>query len=448
MPTSKTFNKEIAPINGIQDYNVFNWEYDESVEKWVPQEVSSSSSSSSSQLEQPSRLDSFGRQRVSEPYTIFDSKQIADKGDLFYSEVTGAGLSSIVYNSGDSSSTLAVSGAGSYSIRQTKMRFNYQPGKSQQFFETFVLGDIQSGVTARIGYFNTSDQAPYTGNRDGIFLERDSSGYSLNIEKSNGTNTEKIYQTGWNIDPFDGSGPSAATIDFSKVQIFHTDFEWLGVGSVRAGFVYNGELYYAHQFNHANIADSVYMTSPNHSVRYEIYSDGPEDSLEQICASVQSEGGLNPVGVSVGVSTNGTSVAIGNGTDEVVLAVRLKENALDTTVISQYMSVLGAANANFEWFICMNPEIAGESYVWEDVPNSALQKAVSSGSMSITDRGAVLADGYSSREVKIDAQNINTVLHLGCGISGDRDVFALGCRGLGGTQTAYAAMNFLELNLG
>jgi len=40
----------------------------------------------------PDNLDAFARLRVSNPETIFDSKQIYDKQDLFWSdEITGSG---------------------------------------------------------------------------------------------------------------------------------------------------------------------------------------------------------------------------------------------------------------------------------------------------------------------------------------------------------------------
>ena len=415
--------------------------FSEELNSWVP---ISSGPSSQDILSRASRLDAFGRQRVSEPYTIFDSKQIVDKGDLFYSEATGSGASSIVYNSGDASTTLSASGSGSYSIRQTKMRFNYQPGKSQQVLATFVLGENTSGTEARVGYFNTETGTPYTGERDGIYFGRDT-GYYFAISKTGAEN--KVYQSNWNIDKFDGDGPSAAELDFTKSQIGAFDFEWLGVGSARCGFVYNGEFYYGHQFNHANNIDGVYMSSPNHSVRYEIFSDGPATEMKQICASIQSEGGLNPVGVSLGISTN-SGVAIASNTDEVVLAVRLKESQLYTTVLSEFFSALSTSNANIEWFLCLNPTFSGDALSWQNVSNSALQQATSNGSNIISDRGTVLAAGYTSRESRGNTLPVNTILRLGAELDGTRDIFILGARGVGNAATIYGSLNFLELNLG
>jgi len=80
----------------------------------------------------PSQLDNFGRLRVSQPETLFDSKMLHDNAPLLWddSQTSGAGTSS-TYNANQSSVTLAVTAATAGTrVRQTFRRFNYQPGKS------------------------------------------------------------------------------------------------------------------------------------------------------------------------------------------------------------------------------------------------------------------------------------------------------------------------------
>ena len=72
--------------------------------------------------------------------------------------------------------------------------------------------------------------------------------------------------------------------------------QWLGVGRVRVGFNINGVIYYAHYFNNANNLGSVYMSTPNLPVRYEVSSTGGSVTLDQICCTVQSEGGNSQMG--------------------------------------------------------------------------------------------------------------------------------------------------------
>ena len=77
--------------------------------------------------------DAFGRLRTSEPYTIFDSKQIFDNQPLFWDDQEESGSGTTSVHDADAARTrigVANTTAGKRT-RQTFMRFNYQPGKSQ-----------------------------------------------------------------------------------------------------------------------------------------------------------------------------------------------------------------------------------------------------------------------------------------------------------------------------
>lgn len=143
-------------------------------------------------------LDAFARLRTSFPFTVFDSKQLNDKSPLFWDEVISnvSGNATSTHSVSNACTTMAVgANAGDYIIRQTKMRFNYQPGKSHLIIMTGVMS-TQSGVTKRIGYFNTSTVAPYTASTDGLYFENDGTEVSVNIAKSGAIN--KISQALWN----------------------------------------------------------------------------------------------------------------------------------------------------------------------------------------------------------------------------------------------------------
>jgi len=63
-------------------------------------------------------------------------------------------------------------------------------------------------------------------------------------------------------------------------------FEWLGVGSVRCGFIINGEYIVCHTFTNANEITNVYMTTAILPVRYEIVtSSALAASMKSICSS-------------------------------------------------------------------------------------------------------------------------------------------------------------------
>ena len=82
------------------------------------------------------------------------------------------------------------------------------------------------------------------------------------------------YQSSWNIDTFDGSGPSGKTLivaaNANKTFLIVIDQEWLGVCRLRCGFVIDGVIYYAHQFLH-NGLQVQYTKTPRISLSYYIY---------------------------------------------------------------------------------------------------------------------------------------------------------------------------------
>lgn len=229
--------------------------------------------------------DAFGRLRVSNPVTLFDAQNRYIDGELFSSDNSGSGT--VTYNVNSSNFTLAVSGNGDEVIRQAKRVTLYQPGKSLLIMNTFAFNTPTANLRQRVGYFTA---------QNGIFLEADGTDiYIVKRSYTSGSAVDtRVAQSSWNGDAFNGSGDSGITLDVSKTQILWTDIEWLGVGSVRVGFVIDGVFYIAHTFHHANTETDVYMTTASLNCRYEITSTGAAGSMKQICSTVISEGGYAP----------------------------------------------------------------------------------------------------------------------------------------------------------
>jgi len=264
--------------------------------------------------------DAFGRLRVSQPYTIFDSKELDGSGDRIWCQQLNGSATS-VKSDPLSQYTLGVSADGDFAIRQTFQRFSYQAGKSQLALLTGKLATA-ADVNSRIGLMEgevSAEASPFNA-YNGMYFSSVDGVFYANIMK-NGVETS-IAQSSWNLDKMDGSGKSAIDIDFTKVQIFVIDYEWLGVGRVRFGFNVDGVTTYCHQFVHANLTTSVYTKTPNLPIRYEIRSTGGTDTLQKICASVASEGGVEQSGIThIGSSALNTLANNTAGTNNTVLAV-------------------------------------------------------------------------------------------------------------------------------
>ena len=185
-----------------------------------------------------SSLDAFGRLRVSQPSTLLDSKLIYGKQNVTFDEVLSGNATS-VHVPYDSCVLMSTTAANSFAIRQTRSRFNYQPGKSIQFMFTGLFSP-ETNIIKRVGAFQSLSSVPYEPS-DGIWLEVTSNGPALVCRKTQGTlHTEYTPQSAWNIDKMDGTGPSGITLNFNNTQLFSIDYEWLGVGRIRYGFFVNG----------------------------------------------------------------------------------------------------------------------------------------------------------------------------------------------------------------
>lgn len=367
-------------------------------------------------------VDAFARLRTSDPYTIFDSKQLHDKQLLFWDEALGGSATSVHAPADANTAMTVTANAADYVIRQTKQKFNYQPGKSQLIFATFHSAQV-SGITSRIGIFDGTGANNLTPN-NGIFFEGNGS-LSWNIAK-NGAITETITQSNWNVDPLDGTGASGITLDLSATQILLIDYEWLGVGRVRVGFVIDGLVYYAHYFNHANnnTFSSVYMSTPNLPLRYSIETDGTNGStLDHICSTVMSEGGIEETGVLRSVGMGITHVdANASGITYALIGIKLKTAYSDITVTPESISVMTLTNDSFYWQLLLNPTIAG-AFTYANVVNSALQVATGVTANTVTG-GTEIGSGYVSKS-SADSSKLETALRMGSTIAGVLDEIVL-----------------------
>lgn len=383
-------------------------------------------------------VDAFGRWRTSEPYTIFDSKQVFDSLPLLYDdqEVSGSGTSS-THNPNKAATIMAVSAStAGKRVRQSFMRMNYQPGKSQLIFCTGTLGAGGSGITAAMGYYDDDN---------GLFAQSDD-GVAYFVKRSSYTGSvvdTKVAQADWNLDTFDGTGASGITLDPTKSQILIIDFEWLGVGRVRMGWVVDGKVYYCHEFLHSNRQAGVYMSTPNLPIRYEIENDGTGGAaeLEHICATVVSEGGLQNNGYLRHYDSGAVS-GLSAGTAYAVMGGRLKSTHLGASVLVENISVIGSANDQAHWELRVGGTVAG-TFTFSDITNSAVQVATGSSSNTVTG-GTEIDGGYFSTTQAVTF-TVPNALRLGAAIDGTPQEWQLVIIPITNNMTVRASVTWREL---
>lgn len=369
--------------------------------------------------EHPANVDAFGRKRISFLLDLFGSKQLSSDSNFFLWDIKTDKEGSSSYSQNAATTTLSVGAQQySYAVRQSKTYQNYQPGKSQLVIMTFVFGDhitgSTDGIRKRVGCFNTLN---------GIFLESRNGEvcFVIRSNESGSVSNNRASQSNWNHDPLNGTGKSKITLDFTKSQICVIDFEWLGVGCVRCGFVIDGYFFLAHVFKHTNKINTVYMSSPNLPLRYEIMKTKNNDntgSLKTICAMVASEGGAFDIGMKKAIDMGNQSLTISSiGTNLYPLVVlRLKSTHPFATIkINSIIVMTHTTNSTLYYYCAVINPTYSSNLTYTSLPNSAIEYAINTSNTVTVSGGTKLFSQYISQTNSSASSNLpnNTNFYLG-----------------------------------
>ena len=385
--------------------------------------------------------DAFGRLRVSNPLTIFDSKNIMSKNTLFDEALTGSGT--VSYTSAKSTVNLNVTTAsGDKVIRQSKRVMSYQPGKSLLILNTFVMQTPEANLKQKVGTFDANN---------GIFFMAD--GTTLKIVRRTYTSgspadTEKS-QSEWNGDKLDGTGPSGYDLNVDKATIMFTDYEWLGMGAVRVGFVIDGKFITAHTFKNANDLTTVYMQTANLPIRYEIETIGTISGaavLQQVCSTCIIEGGYAPEGIRQMIGTSqinaGVNLASAN-TYYNIATIRIKSGRPYAIIVPSGLDVLNISNNDFEFglFVNATPSSAFSYTSFSDNVEYDLT------TVDLTATGTRIAGGYMGGKTAPFSigQGFVFANQLGQTISGTSDTLTLGVRSGSANGDVSALLKWYDL---
>lgn len=310
-------------------------------------------------------LDAFGRLRSSGPYTLFDSQNRYAADNQFSTSTATGGSTTYLPNEATVRLDVTTS-SGSEVVRQSFRSLPYQPGKSLLVLATFVMNTGKTGLRQRVGFFNT---------QNGVFFQQ-ADGINSFVLRSYVTgavsDARTVAQSSWNGDKLDGTGDSGLTLDTTKAQILWMDFEWLGVGSVRCGFIIDGEYIVCHTFENANNISNVYMTTAVLPVRYEITNTAATasaSSLKQICSSVVSEGGFEQTSISHVARRTTAFTNIDTAAFYPIVSIRLASTALGAVVLPNRVQFLPLTSQNYEVVLMKNPTLTGAS--WTAAPSDS-----------------------------------------------------------------------------
>jgi len=380
----------------------------------------------------PTALDAFGRQRVSQPYTLFDSQNRYAADNQFSTSTSGTGATT--YNANQSSVSLSVTSGGVGStVRQSYRNMLYQPGKGLLVLATFVMDTSNSAnLTQKVGYFNTEN---------GVFFSKTDGTKAFTLRtNTSGTPSDArtVAQAAWNGDKLDGTGASGLTLDLSHPQILWMDFEWLGVGSVRCGFIINGQYIVCHTFDTANTyGTTVYMTTAILPVRYEITSTSAvAASMTQICSTVISEGGFEATSIEHVARRTSIFTNIDTAADFYpIVSIRLASTALGAVVLPNRIQFQPTTLQNYELALLKNPTLTGAS--WTAVPSDAnVEYDVSATAISsagtIVQSAYIANSGGGGQTSTLSPTGFNWDEQLGVSLASVSDIYTLGVRTISG----------------
>ena len=397
--------------------------------------------------------DAFGRIRVSEPYTLFDSSNRYAADNQFDTSIVSGGSTTYLPNEATVQMTVNTTSAAEV-VRQSFRCMPYQPGKSLLVLATFVMNDPKENLRQRVGYFGTQNGVYFelTGASPGTkaFVLRSY------ISGSVDNTSRRVEQSAWNGDKLDGTGASGLTLDLTKPQILWMDFEWLGVGNVRCGFIINGLYIVCHTYQTANVyGSSVYMTTATLPVRYEITNTAAtasSSSLKQICSSVVSEAGFEQTSIDhvarrttefTGIDTTATFFPI--------VSIRLISTALNAVVIPNRVQFLPLTNQNYEVALLKNPTLTGATWTTTVASDANVQFDV--GSTAISAIGTIVQTDYITSSGSGGTANTsvptgyNLDLQLGASLAGVSDIYTLAVRTVSGATngSGVGSLSFYDL---
>ena len=230
-----------------------------------------------------------------------------------------------------------------------------------------------------------------------------------------------------------------------------TEYEWLGVGAVRCGFVNkDGNFHITHIFNHANTIDSTYMTTASLPVRYEILNTGITTSastMKQICVSIQSNGGYEKKVASDTMrmvsfkSTNSTAFVP-------LVSIRLASGREDAIIIPHDVHALpdSATSVYFEIALIKNATLTGAAWTSTSSPNvqgDITATGLTGGTIVQTDY--ISSANKASSPLNAEAE-YNWDLQLGRTQAKVSDVYTLAARVVDGTSTDFVgSIQFFDL---
>jgi hypothetical protein len=419
---------------------------------------------------QPS-LDLFGRINTCTPTAIFTSHPaFTTQRETMDFISTGSGV--ITHDISNTLINLQVGTGTGKAVRQSREYLLYQPGKLQSCYITSVpqyAGTWDNSVVFRTGLFDDYRDKSSETNQPSMGQYFELSGNSWFVcERLNSTNNilnvNRIPQANWNLDTLNGvraTSPSGFTLRSppDRGALFIIDRQWLGVGIVRMGVIFNGKPIFVHVF-HDRLLNRPYTHLPKLPVRWELekVSGGASATATaaSVCASVQVMGQYTPLGALFTLPTNlvATSLTSISTTLTPILFLRLQQKHCRATFKLKDISLYSSGDGHYTIF--KNPTIAlngsaAITYTSHPDSRSMVEYSVLSGAIGnyTISGGTPIRSGFFQKTTtstdNLSIDELITASSFCSDIAGTPDVLVVGVASFSGNISANADIRWLEL---
>jgi hypothetical protein len=247
-------------------------------------------------------MDLFGRINTATPTTLFTT-HVAFTLQQENLQYLSTGTGSFFYDMSNSIVQHRVGTSAGRAVRQSREYLLYQPGKLQSCHITLVpelSGNFDNSIAIRAGLFDDYRDKSAEPNQPsmGHFFELSGNTWYV-VERANSydnvTNVTRIPQNNWNLDTVNGNRSTSPSGYILRIPpntgvLFTIDRQWLGVGIVRMGIIFNGKPIFVHAF-HDRLLGRPYTHLPKLPIRWEIEKVAGGAALPttmgSICASAQ-----------------------------------------------------------------------------------------------------------------------------------------------------------------
>lgn len=267
---------------------------------------------------------------------------------------------------------------------------------------------------ARAGSFDDATQKTDSSLGDGYFFQLDSTGFSVVTRSSTGgtTGTDSVVpQSGWNMDPLNGTGLSQFTLQPGVSNQFIIVYE---NSSVKLGLCVGGSIIFCHKFNDLTRT----QTLPVRVELKNISSSSIAAEVRVYKCSISTSGKLvKGIKRSIGMKAAARDISV-EQTSLPVLSVRLSQGSARATALLSALNISSTVNLYYE--VVLNGTLTGST--WTPVGGHSICD-VDKSATAVTG-GSIVYSGYASAKIPLCIQ-LADILPLSSGITGTMDIYTI-----------------------